>query len=124
MAQDSEKRISLVMSVWTVARQVSCLLSNMVAERRHDEMGVELIWGEVKSLDGRRPTSTTKVRSNLGDAERTQYAREYLAKMEVGLQEICDDILILMDTDLISSGSPGEPEEREFAASEFLCLPV
>ena len=46
----------------------------MVAEQRHDEMGVELIWSEVKSLGRWRPISTTKVRSNPGDAEREQIA--------------------------------------------------
>ena len=67
LAQASCKRD--IMSL-TVVRQVRCRLPlKMVKEQRHDEMGVELIWGEVKSLDGRRPTSTTKVRSNSGDAE-------------------------------------------------------
>ena len=89
----------------------------MVAERRHDEMGEELVWSGVKSLDGRRPTSSTKVRSNLGDADEkiqlneqrtADCSRENIAEVEGGLQKTFGGILVVMDKNFIPSAITGK----------------
>ena len=49
------------------------------------------------------------------------YLREYVEKMELELQKICDGILARMDKDLTPSGSKGELKELYFKMKGDCC---
>ena len=48
------------------------------------------------------------------EQQTTTYAREYVMRVETGIPEIRDGIFALMEKDLISSASVGEPKELIF----------
>ena len=70
----------------------------------HGEMAENLQWV------GEQPA----VADEGNEEQTTAYSREYVAKVEVELQKICDDIVELMDQGFIPSGSMGELKELHF----------
>merc|ERR1712226_541350 len=53
-------------------------------------------------------TSVEQKEKTKGDEEQAKHAKEYCAKVETELQEICDKILALLDGNLIGKASNGE----------------
>jgi len=53
-------------------------------------------------------TSVEQKEKSKGNEEQAAYAKEYSGKVEAELQKICDTILGLLDSNLISSASTGE----------------
>jgi len=53
-------------------------------------------------------TSVEQKEKSKGNEEQAKYAKEYSSKVEEELQKICDTILGLLDSNLISSASTGE----------------
>merc|ERR1711957_883874 len=53
-------------------------------------------------------TSVEQKETSKGNAEQAEFANEYCGKVESELQKICDTILGLLDSNLISKSSTGE----------------
>merc|ERR1711957_736688 len=82
-----------------------------------DELGVEernLLSVAYKNAVGSRRaawriiTSVEQKEKTKGNEEQAKYAKEYCGKVESELQKICDTILGLLDSNLISKSSTGE----------------